>query len=452
MTTVGSTSSASGIDPATMASQLVAAERAPTDTRYAATETKINAQVSAVATLRSAFSSLTLAMNALNSKSTTAARAVSLGSTTAGFTATASAGAATGNYAVEVISLASAQKLASPAFASRDTAVGTGTLSIGYGSTQLSVGVTAANNSLVGIRDAINKAAGGKGVAASIVTGDDGAHLVLTSLDGGTANAISVSASGDNGSLAALTYGAGASGGMTELTAAADAQIKVDGVLKKSASNTVTGLIDGVTFNLSAASPGTTVQMTIANDSAAQFAAVKNFADKYNAAMAAIASTTSYDVATKTAAALNGDAMVRGTTRQLRDILSGNVVDLKAMGISIAKDGTLSLSQSDFTAAMSKDGSALTRVFGSGSDTMVGKLTTVLKGLTDSGGLLDSRNDSLSIQTKKLDAQKDALDTRMAAAEARYKAQFTALDAMMTRLQSTSDFLTQQLKKSSSDD
>lgn len=452
MTTVGSTSSASGIDPATMASQLVAAERAPTDARYAATETKINAQVSAVATLRSAFSSLTLAMNALNSKSTTAARAVSLGSTTAGFTATASAGAATGNYAVEVISLASAQKLASTAFASRDTAVGTGTLSISYGSTQLSLDVTSANNSLVGIRDAINKAAGGKGVAASIVTGDDGAHLVLTSLDGGTANAISVSASGDNGSLAALTYGAGASGGMTELAAAADAQIKVDGVLRKSASNTVTGLVDGVTFNLSAASPGTTVQMTIANDSAAQFTAVKNFADKYNAAMAAIASTTSYDATSKTAAALNGDAMVRGASRQLRDILSGNVVDLKAMGITIAKDGTLSLSQSDFTAAMSKDGSTLTKVFGSGSDTMVGRLTTVLKGLTDSGGLLDSRSDSLTTQTKKLDAQKEALDTRMAAAEARYKAQYTALDAMMTKLQSTSDFLTQQLKKSSSDD
>ncbi len=449
MTTIGTTGGT--IDATTMASQLVAAERAPTDTRYAATETRINAQISAVSTLRSAFSSLSSAITSLTSKTTTAARAVTVG-TGAGFTATAASGAAIGSYSVEVVSLAAAQKLSSRGFETRDTVVGTGSLTISYGSTNLAVSISSSSNTLVGIRDAINAAAGGKGVAASIVTGEDGAHLVMTSLDGGTDNAVIITASSDSGDLSALSYGGSTTGGMTQLVAASDAQVKVDGILKKSPSNTVTGLVDGVTFNLTTASVGTSAQMTIANGTAAQFAAVKNFADKYNAVLQSITSTTSYNSSTQVAAALNGDSMVRGTRRQLRDLISENVIDLKSMGITLSKDGSMTLSESDFTAAVSKDGSALAKVFGGGADSMVTGLSTILKGLTTSGGLLDSRSDSLTAQTKKLDAQKDALDTRMAAAEARYKAQFTALDTLMTQLQSTSDFLTQQLAKSSSDD
>jgi flagellar hook-associated protein 2 len=449
MTTIGTTGGT--IDATTMASQLVAAERAPTDTRYAATETRINAQISAVSTLRSAFSSLSSAITSLTSKTTTAARAVTVG-TGAGFTATAASGAAIGSYSVEVVSLAAAQKLSSRGFETRDTVVGTGSLTISYGSTNLAVSISSSSNTLVGIRDAINAAAGGKGVAASIVTGEDGAHLVMTSLDGGTDNAVIITASSDSGDLSALSYGGSTTGGMTQLVAAGDAQVKVDGILKKSPGNTVTGLVDGVTFNLTTASVGTSAQMTIANGTAAQFAAVKNFADKYNAVLQSITSTTSYNSSTQVAAALNGDSMVRGTRRQLRDLISENVIDLKSMGITLSKDGSMTLSESDFTAAVSKDGSALAKVFGGGADSMVTGLSTILKGLTTSGGLLDSRSDSLTAQTKKLDAQKDALDTRMAAAEARYKAQFTALDTLMTQLQSTSDFLTQQLAKSSSDD
>lgn len=449
MTTIGTTSGS--IDASSMASQLVAAERATTDARYSATSTKIGAEVSAVSTLRSAFSALSSAISALTSSTTTNARAVTL-SSSSNFTATAAAGTAQGSYAVEVLSLASAQKLSSTGFETRDATVGTGNLAITVGSTTLSIDIAAPKNTLTDIRDAINAAAGGKGLAASIVTGDDGAHLVLTSLSGGSANAITVTASGGDDGLSALNYGNGSTTGMNQLVAAGDAQVKVDGVLKTSSSNTITDLVDGLTLNLTAASPGTTTQMKIATDTAAQLTAVKSFVEKYNAALSAINTTTSYNSSTKVAAALNGDAMVRGTSRQLRDLISDNVVDLKAMGITIAKDGSLTLSDSDFTSAMAKDSSALTRVFGSGTGTMVGGLSTILKALTTSGGMLDTRSDSLTAQTKKLDAQKVALNVRMAAAEARYKAQFTALDTLMTQLQTTSDFLTQQLAKSSSDD
>lgn len=450
MTTIGTTSGSS-IDPTTMASQLVAAERAPTDTRYAATATKISSQVSAVATLRSAFANLDSSLTVLQGGTTANARAVSLSAST-GFSASAASGAARGSYAVEVISLATAQKLSSTGFAASSTVVGTGNLSISFGDTTLSVDITDANNTLSNIRDAINTAAGGTGISASIVTGDDGAHLVLTSLDGGSANKITVAASGGDGGLSAFAYDGSGTSGMSQLVAASDAQVKVDGVLRTSSSNTITDLVQGVTLNLKAAAPGTTINMEVTTDTSAQLAAVKDFVTKFNAALYAIASTTNYNATTKVAAALNGDSLVRGTSRQLRDMLSSNVTDLKALGISIGTDGTLTMVDADFTAGLTKDPAALTRLFGSGSDSMAGKMSTLSGALIDSDGLLSNRSTSLTAQTKKLDAQKEALDTRMAAAEARYKAQFTALDTLMTQLQSTSDFLTQQLASSSSDD
>lgn len=442
VTSVGST--ASTIDPAAFASQLVAADRAAPDARFARVESSIKAQVSAIGSLRSAFSNLQSALKVLSAGPSTQPRAVTL-SDSAGFSATASPGAAVGQYQVEVLALASAQKLSSAGYAGADTAVGTGQLAITAGDTAFTLDITAANNTLAGIRDAINAQAGGKGLAASIVTGDDGAHLVLTALGSGTANAITVTASGGDGGLSALAYDPQGASNMTQLAAATNAQLKVDGILRTSDRNTVTDLVPGVSFTLKQAAPGTLVQMTVDNDAAAQLAAVKSFVTAYNGGLYAIASTTNYNPATKVAAALNGDAMVRGVSRQMRDAMGADVTALKALGIGIGKDGTLTLNDAEFSAGAARDPAAIGRLFGTGADSLGGRLKGTMDTLLTSGGPLDSRSEGLTSRSRSLTTQRDALDRRMVQAEARYRAQFTALDMLMTRLQSTSDFLTQQL-------
>ena len=438
-------SSAGSIDAASMAAQLVAAERKAPDARLARIERQITAQVSAVGTLRSAFSALRTAVNALGAKSTTDARSVSLANTTQ-FTATAGIGAATGRFSVEVQSLAAAQKLRSAPLPATSTTVGTGTLTFSAGGRSFDVTVDADGQTLEGLRDAINAAAGGKMVQASIVTGDDGAHLVLTALDSGTAHAVSVSASGGDGGLERFTT----QGAMSEITPAADAVLVVDGIARTSSSNTVTDLLPGVTFNLKAAAPGAPTQMTVQADPAARLAATKTFVGAYNASLASIATTTSYNTTTQVAAALNGDAMVRGVARELRDMVGADVNALKSMGITIAKDGTLTLDEGKFQTAVVADPGAADALFGTGTSSLATRLDATLDRLVDSGGLLDSRSESLTSRTKTLTGQRDALDRRMTLTEARYKAQFIALDAMITKLQSTSNFLTQQLSSSQS--
>src|SRR5690606_31708284 len=169
------------------------------------------------------------------------------------------------------------------------------------------------------------------------------------------------------------------------------------------------------------------------------------FVGAYNAALGAIAQTTSYNTATKVGAPLNGDAMVRNTARDLRDTVSGHVTDLKAMGITINKDGTLKLDEAAFDAGLAKDPAVAARLFAAEGDGLAAKLDGVVDRLVEPEGLLEGRSDSLAARTKALQTQRSALDFRMSQAEARYRTQFTALDVLLSSLQTSSDYLTQQI-------
>ncbi|MFC5568988.1 flagellar filament capping protein FliD [Lysobacter yangpyeongensis] len=442
---ITSTGIGSGLDVASLVQQLVAADRAPTANRIDALESKTKAQISAFGALRSAFDSLRTAIGKLRSGDTVDARKATVQSD-AGFTASATAKAAVGTYSVEVLARASAHKLASQAYAAADTSVGNGHLTITSGETTLEVDIDAEHATLQGVRDAINKAAQGKGVTATIVTADDGARLVLSATATGADNALAIAASGGDGGLSALAYAPPAATTMTQLQAATDAKVKVDGFVRSSASDTIGDMIEGVTLTLTEAEPGTVKQLTVATDPSVLRSAAKSFVSSWNSAINAMASTTKYDPATKVAAALNGDALVRGVARDLRGQLGDSVADLKALGITIDTNGTLKLDEAAFDAGMAKDPAAAARLF-TADDGLAAGLDASLDHLLDSDGLLKSRDDDLASRTRSIADQRAALDTRMSALEARYRAQFVALDELMTRMQSTSSYLAQQLDK-----
>jgi flagellar hook-associated protein 2 len=444
MTAITASGVGSGLDVNSIVSQLVAAERAPADGRLDRSSRTVNAQISAIGSLRSAFSSLRTSLESLSSDATLNARKA-VAPTDANFTVGAGPGAATGNYQVEVVALASAQKLSSGAYANADSTVGTGQLTLASGDTTLVVDIDSEHASLGDIRDAINAKAAGKGVSATLVQADDGAHLVLTALDTGLANRITVTASGGDGGLAALAYDpANANTQLGELAAATDAVVKADGYERTSASNTITDLIGGVTLTLTKAAPGTVQQFTINADASAQKTAIKTFVGAYNASINAIAGATAYNATTKVAAALNGDSLVLGTSRDLRGTVSAQVADLKAIGVTINKDGTLAFDEAAYTTAMASDASPAARLF-SGDASLAKALDATLDGLLDDDGQLDGRKDSLDRRTKSIENDRVALDRRMAAFEQRTRAQFVALDGLITKLQGTGNFLFQQL-------
>ncbi|MGH8084400.1 MAG: flagellar filament capping protein FliD [Lysobacter sp.] len=429
----------SGLDVASIVNQLVAAERAPTEARIDRTERQVNGQVSALGVLRSAFDSLRTAVEKLGSDDTSMARKVQLPEEP-NFSVGADAGAAIGDYEVEVLALATANKVSTSAYADSETAVGTGTLTITSGENTINVEIDSENSSLAGIRDAINKAADGKGVTATIINADDGAHLVLTATETGVANKLSISASGGDGGLAQMTNATQ----MTELAAATDARVKVNGFERTSASNSINDMLEGVTLTLTRASPGTTQEFSIESDPSPLRGAAKEFVKAYNGALDAIAKTTKYDPSTEIAAALTGDAMVRGISSDFRNQISANIGDLAALGIDTDKDGKLTMDDEAFDAAIAKDPRPATRLF-SGEASFIANLGTSLGQLLDDDGMFDDRKAGLEVRTDSIADKRLALERRMAQVEERYRAQFTALDVLVSKMSSTSSFLAQQL-------
>jgi flagellar hook-associated protein 2 len=92
---------------------------------------------------------------------------------------------------------------------------------------------------------------------------------------------------------------------------------------------------------------------------------------------------------------------------------------------------------------------AVNNLFASGSG--VGKqLNDYIDGQLASKGAFANRNDSITARRKDLTSRQDALNVRMQVFQARYTKQFTALDSLLTQMQSTSNYLTQQLSQSTS--
>ncbi len=433
----------SGIDIPSLVAQLVAAERAPVENRIGRGANAAKTELSAIGSLKSAFSSLKTALDKLRKEDGTNARITSVPDK-APFTASAGNSAAVGEYQIEVLELASAHKLTSAGI-SKDAKIGTGKLVIEAGEETIEVDIAEGRNTLADIRSAINTAAAGKGVSASLVNADDGQHLVLTATDTGTEGKLRITTTGGDGGLSALVYDPGVQTSMTESVAAKDAKVKIDGdLVRTSSSNSITDLLPGVTLTLTEAKPGETFTFKVATDDAALKTTLQSFVTAYNATISLTRSLTAYNAETQTGSALTGDSMVRGLQAQLRNLASEQVVALKELGVKINTDGTLSLNASDMTKALAEDPGALSRLF-SGEEGYGAKLEDMLGSVLENDGLFDSRSDSLSARLKTYDRQYEDLDRRMESLQARYTAQFTAMEQMVTQLQGSSGFLAQQL-------
>ena len=433
----------SGLDIPSLVSQLVAAERSPIENRIARGENAAKTQLSAMGSLKSTFSSLKSALEKLRKDDGSNARVATIPDEKASFTATASTTAAVGDYRIKVESLATAHRLTSPAKAA-DAKIGTGKLIIEAGDEKIEVEIKEGRNTLADIRSAINTAAAGKGVQASLVNADGGQHLVLTAVDTGSEGKLRVTAEGGDGGLSALVYDPGVSTQMTETVKAQDAVVYVDGLKRTSSSNSLTDLLPGVTISLKEAKPDEEFTLKIATDDNALKTTLASFVSAYNSAISLTKSLTAYNADTKTASALTGDSMVRGFQSSLRNMASENVVAFKALGLKINTDGTLSLNSSDLTKALGEDPGALSRLF-SGDEGYGADLESMLKSVLEDDGLLDSRTDSLNARLKTYTKQYEDLDRRMESLQTRYTAQFTAMEQLVTQLQSSSGFLSQQL-------
>jgi flagellar hook-associated protein 2 len=442
----------SGLDIEGIVSKLVQAEGTPKRTQLQTQQASVQARLSAYGQLRSALAQLQAAAGTLKEAAVFRSRAVVVGDADV-LTAGAGSAAAPGTYAVEVVRLAKGAKLASAPYAATTTAVGTGTMTLSTGGKSFSVTIGSTNNTLAGIRDAINGAKDNPGVSATLVTANDGVRLVLTSSSTGAANAITVAQAGGDGGLAALGYDpASTTNGLTVLETARDARIVVDGYTYDSPSNTVTGALDGVTLTLKEeTAAGVTTPVTISVDNSKPQGAIGAFVSAYNQVVQGLRSLGAYDPSRKQGGPLVGDALLRGVMSAVRTQLgspsaglAGNAfTSLADIGISTNLDGTLKVDGTKLSNSLSNS-SALQRLFTDDAG-FAKRLDALLADYTKSGGLIDSRTTGLQSTLKDLDARSNALETQLASYEKRVRAQFTAMDTLVAQLRQTGQNLTSQL-------
>ena len=453
----------SGLDINRLVTQLVAAEGQPASLRLAQDEANAQAQISAFGSLKSALSTFADSIDALSKLTTFQARTATSNDLTL-FTATAESNAAIASYNLEVVNLAESHKLVSKGFAGTSTVVGSGTITIGAGTKVATIGIASGTDTLADIRDAIDNASGSTGVSATIIAVDDGmggtvSKLLLSSDDTGTANNITVTVGDDDlndlddAGLSQLVFDPAGSGTtrLTEATPVSDAQIKVDGQTITSSSNTIADAIEGVTINLVSENPGSVKALTVTRDTSSITSLINDFVTNFNAFQETVDNLTSFDAETGARGTLLGNATVLTINNQIRRELTDAVLGassahrtLSDIGIRTELDGSLSVDSTVLDAALASDPDAVGTVFTS-FDGIATNLDEVVEDITASDGSIETKITGLNATLDDIEDARDALNVRLAAFEARLFAQFNAMDQLVAQLQTTSNFLTQQL-------
>jgi len=440
----------SGLDIESLVSQLVAAEGQPAVNRLNSKEASLQASLSAFGSLKSALSNFQTAVTGLQTESSFSGRKAS-SSNTELFTASASTSAIQGQYDIEVEQLAQAAKLTSNSgdFADSSDVVGTGTLTINFGEESFSLTIDETNNTLAGIRSAINNAEDNPGVTATIVSSDNGPRLVISSDNIGSSNAITTVATDDDagdgndlGRLNALENNANSQ-------VAKDAIIYVDGQQVTRNSNSFSDVIDGITFNLAKAEQGTVEKLTISRDESASKSKINAFIKAYNALANTTGQLSSYNADTGAAGQLLGDSTLRSVQSQIRQAITGSVSGLQfgtlaEIGITTDENNNLVLDGDKLDQVLQSDPSSVSGLFSSESG-VANKLSSILDGFVGTGGLLNSRTDGLQSSIDRIEDQREQLAVRLESVESRYRAQFSAMDILVGQLQGIGNFLTQQL-------
>lgn len=411
----------SGIDTNAIVRALMDVERAPINrinrdrtalTTKQSTVQEINGLVTA---LRDKASFL-YASGTLEAKSATSAN-------TAVATATAGPGAAAGSYNINVTALAASHTMATAA----NPALNAGeSLDITVGAGTVSVAVNA-GDTLQAFADRINSTAS-VGASASVVNN----KLVLVSTTGGAGGTISL------GGTAAGTLG------FATTQAGVDSAATINGVAVTGSGNQISGAVGGVSLNL--ASVGTTT-VTVGTDTTAIQEKVQEFVEAYNKLIAKTAEATGYDAATRVKGPLQGDSMITGFVGSLRSMAGSSVTGLPgaydglaSLGINSSRSGELTIDAGRLQAALSADPGSVQRVFGNddggtlgGPGDGIGRQIREFANAFSTGAVanrLSGYTTSLTQMAEKITSIEQLLTQR----EARFRAQFQAMESAVTRL------------------
>lgn len=461
--------SASSIDVQAVVSQLMEVERGPVN-RLDRKSVSYETQLSVFSTLKSKIASFQSAVQGLSDSGSFKSFST-ISTNESALNASAGSAASPGSYTLSVSSLAQSQQLVAAGQAASDSAIGSGastTLSFDFGTISggtfdnvsgtytgasftsggagvQTVTIDATNNTLEGIRDAVNDA--DIGVTASIVN-DGGAspyRLVFSSSASGADNSMSVSVAGDATLSSLLSNDPAGSQNMSETLTAQNANLTVNGIAITKSSNVVTDAIEGVTLNLQQVTTES-VNLAVNKDTAAINEAANTFITEYNGLISDLKSLSAFASNGSSAGTLAGDPAVRQMINELTTIIGGTVSGggayeaLSNIGITTSVGVGLALDSTVFNQAIDENLDDLADLFTAtdGFATKLNDWATTSLNIT-----VDTRTTNIKDAISNIADEIAIREVRLASLEQRYTAQFANLNLVLASFSSQQTFISQ---------
>ncbi len=317
-----------------------------------------------------------------------------------------------GTFAVDVKQLAQSQLLAARAQRTQDTAIGSGaatTIKVEFGTTSgnsfapggtsKTITIDSSNNTLQGIAKAFKAA----GLEAEVVRGTNGYTLQVGGASG-SASSLRISVGGDSALQGLLTYNPAGGQALSQVRAAQDAKLTVDGAPVTSDSNVITGVIDGTALAL--AGLGKT-NVTVAQDNSAIARNISNFVDGFNNLAARLKTLKQGD--------LKSDAAIAQVQDQIAQLLARNNGALAGAGVSLDRNGTLQIDSKVLNEAIVADPGRVARLFTDGGKGIADQLGTTIGGLLGENGVISKQKVAIDRGLSALNSQKATLTKALTA-------------------------------------
>jgi|SRR5581483_8925328 len=308
----------------------------------------------------------------------------------------------------------------SASVASSSTQLQASSFQITDGSANTSIAVNA-GETISDLANDINLQA--TGVSASVVSDSSGVHLQITSTDGNT-----------------VSLSADPMFDLTRASTATNASLTVDGIPVSSASNTVTGVVQGLTLNLAgttAANSPTTLTIAANDNQISQ--ALSTFVSDYNTALTQVNSQFAYNTSSGSQGALSGDSIVRSLQSMLEGIVSytapaggsggsTTIQSLADLGITVNDDGSLALNTTTLDSVIANPGALQTFFQGTALNGFAQQFSTQLSEFADPA------TGAIAKEISNLNQQYSGLQSQVNDYESGYIAsQQTVLTAMYSK-------------------
>lgn len=257
----------------------------------------------------------------------------------------------------------------------------------------------------------------------------------------------------------------------SQTTRGQSAKFTLDGIEMERNSNSPTDVIDGVTLNFKKADASKTITLGLTNDTDKELSAVKDFVSQYNSVMSFLSEKMDVGDPSKSdnkTGALAGDSTLISLQSKLQStVLGGKSVDgvsASTLGLSVDRNGTLSLDETKFKAQLAKNPNAVKDFFfvdtsnkystektGTGYTAdfkaVLDRYTSTKSG---SEGVISLRKSSYQSEIKDYNKQIERITEQIATKRARYVTMFTNLDTAIGNLQSQFSYFQSQKSSSNS--